>query len=89
MVINMSLICVKMLCGEPTSVGGVVQGVQPLPQNFWFGENPGKICGNLGKICENVRKIAVCALNSQKWYPKPKCRLFLEVLCVFSSFRAS
>jgi len=51
MVINMSLICVKMLCGEPTSVGGVVQGVQPLPQNFWFGENPGK---NLWKFGQNL-----------------------------------
>jgi len=39
-----------------------LQGVQTHPQNFWFGENPGRICGNLGKICEKVRKIVVCAL---------------------------
>ena len=39
-----------------------LQGVQANPQNFWFGENPDRTCGNLGKICEKVRKILVCAL---------------------------
>jgi len=50
-----------------------VQGVQAHPQNFWFGENPGKItwnpgkiCGNLGKMPEYLRKIAVYALILQK-----------------------
>ena len=31
--------------------------MQPHPQKFWFGENPGKIKGYPGKICENLRKI--------------------------------
>jgi len=35
----------------------VVQEVQAHPQKFWFGENPGKIRGNLGKICESLREI--------------------------------
>ena len=55
------------------------------PQYFWFGENPGKICWNLGKMLEYLRKIAVYALISQK-----STDLFLlEVLFLFSSFRAS
>jgi len=52
--------------------------VQPNPQNFWFGENPGKICGNFGKMCETVRKIAVCPWILQKWHPKSRCRCFLS-----------
>ena len=39
-----------------TSVGGV-QGVQAHPQNFLFGENSGKIRGNLGKISEDLHRI--------------------------------
>jgi len=46
------------------------QGVRPHRQNFWFGENPGKICGNLGKMYENLIKIAVCVLILLKWHPK-------------------
>jgi len=45
-------------------------------------------------MCENVRKIAVCALISQKWHPNSKRTrffsfIFLEVMFSFSSFRAS
>ena len=67
-------------------VTGVGDGVQPHHQNFLFGENPGKICGNFGKMPEYLRKIAVYALISQK-----KCRPFclLEVMFLFSSFRNS
>jgi len=58
------------------------------PQNFWFDENPGKICENLGKMCENLRKIVLCALILQKWRPKSKCRRFHVFWrsCFFSSF---
>jgi len=45
-----------------SGVGGGVKGVQAHPQKFWFGENPGKICGNLDKICESLCKNAWCAL---------------------------
>ena len=73
-----------------TGVWGGIQGGQAHPQNFWFGENPGKICGNLGKMCEHLRKIALCALILQKWHPKSKCTLFLFWRsCFFSPFRAS
>ena len=50
------------------------------PQNFLFGENPGKICGNFGKICKTVRKIAVCALILQIWHPKSRCRCFFSFI---------
>ena len=53
------------------------RGCKRTTQNLWFGENPGKICGNLGKLCENVRRIAVCALKFQKWHPESKCRRLL------------
>jgi len=67
-----------------TAVGGV-QGVQAHPQNFWFGENPGKICGNLGKMCEYLHKLAVYALIFQKM----QTFFLLEVMFSFSSFRTS
>jgi len=31
-----------------------MQGMQPHPQKFWFGENPGKISENLLKRLENL-----------------------------------
>jgi len=40
-----------------TCVGVVGAGVQPHPQKFWFGKNPGKIIWNQGKICWNFGKI--------------------------------
>ena len=55
-------------------------GVQPHPQNFWFGENAGKICGNFGKIWETVCKITVCALILQKRHPKSRCRCFFSLI---------
>ena len=60
-------------------VTGVGDGVQPHHQNFLFGENPGKICGNFGKICENVRKIAVCVcFDFTKMAPKIKVQTFFS-----------
>jgi len=38
---------------------------------------------------EYLRKSTACGLILQKWHPKSKCRLFLEVMFLFSSFRAS
>jgi len=52
---------VKTLCNTPCQLvvsvvqEAGVQGVQAHPQKFWFGENPGKIHGNLGKISENLQ----------------------------------
>ena len=49
---------VKTLCNTPCQLvvsvvqEAGVQGVQAHPQKFWFGENPGKIHGNLGKTSE-------------------------------------
>jgi len=60
-------------------------GLQAHLQKFWFGENPGKICGNLDKMCEKLRKIALCALILQKWHLK--CRRFLEVMFFSSTWR--
>jgi len=54
--------------------------VKPHTQNFCFGENP-------GKMCESLRKIAACALISQKLHPKSKRRPFLRLMFFFSSFR--
>ena len=34
-----------------------MQGVQVHPQQFWFGENPGKILQNLVEISENLHKL--------------------------------
>ena len=48
-----------------------MQGVQLHPQNFWFGENP-------GKMCENVRKIALCALIFTKMAPKTKAQTYFS-----------
>jgi len=40
-------------------------------------------------MCENLRKIAVCALISQKWRLNSKCILFWEVMFLLYRFRAS
>jgi len=46
----------RVLCCS-TGVGSGGTGSASAPQNFWIGENPGKIRENLGKISENRHKV--------------------------------
>jgi len=49
--------------------------VQPHPQTFWFGENPGKIWGNLAKSCKSSQNRCMCVYFT-KMAPKMTMKAF-------------
>jgi len=65
-------------------IGWGVQGMQALPQKFWFDENPGKILGNFCKICENLCKILGNWPKAVKTYAKS-----LKIWANFLKIRAN
>jgi len=55
--------------------------VQTHPQKFWFGENPGKMWGNLGKVCVNLGKKWCMCVDFTKMATKMKVKTFFWKSC--------